>query len=286
MRTNHRAITDLDMIDDPDLAGDGDMVADFGAAGDAGLRGDHRVLADRDIMGDLHEIIDFSATANQGLTQSRAIDSGVGADFDIVFNHDDTDLRNLDALFAAPGIAKTIAADHHTGVQYDPVSQAAAIPHHDIGMKHAVRSDLNIRTDKSAGIERRVWADFRPRANVRMSTDRHSVSDERRGVDGRLRATRLRERERWCEQLKDFRERDIRIGNFEKRDRRSSGICRRPTLTDDHRARLAAIQIFSITRVGEKCDLTGSRFIDGCDPANSNIAIADHLTADDGRQFR
>jgi hypothetical protein len=37
----------------------------------------------------LHQVIDFARPLDDGATESRAIHSGIGADFDIIFDHHD-----------------------------------------------------------------------------------------------------------------------------------------------------------------------------------------------------
>ena len=72
-----------------------ESVADGGTAGNAGLRGDHGVFADLDVVRDLDEIVEFRSAPDDGGFQRAAVDAGVGADLDVVFDDDSADLREL-----------------------------------------------------------------------------------------------------------------------------------------------------------------------------------------------
>ena len=52
------------------------------------MGGDDVVLADFDVVGDLDEVVDFGALADEGRFEAGAVDGGVGADFNVVFEDD------------------------------------------------------------------------------------------------------------------------------------------------------------------------------------------------------
>ena len=58
-------------------------------------RDDEAVFADHAVVADLHEVVDFGALADDGFAETRAVDGGVGADFDIVVDFHDADLVDL-----------------------------------------------------------------------------------------------------------------------------------------------------------------------------------------------
>src|SRR5688572_20566172 len=113
LRSDDRSVADLDMIDYPHLSSQSHILAQFCTAGDPGLRRDHRVCSHGNIMRNLHEIIDLSASSNECAAKSCAIDGCIGADLDIVFDLDVAHLRDLDPMFAAPGVAEAVAANNH-----------------------------------------------------------------------------------------------------------------------------------------------------------------------------
>src|SRR4249920_494239 len=142
------------MIDDPRLPSDGHMFANLGTSGDTRLGCDYRMLPDIHIVGDLHEIVDLGAAAYHRSAQSRTIDGCICTNLNVIFDHDNTDLWNLDTTLAAAGIAETVAADDHTRVKYHPITDAASMSNHDVGMKYAIGTDLDIVADKDTRVKR------------------------------------------------------------------------------------------------------------------------------------
>jgi hypothetical protein len=50
------------------------------------------VFADDDVVADLDEVVDFGAFADDGFAETGAVERGVGADLDVVVDHDAADL--------------------------------------------------------------------------------------------------------------------------------------------------------------------------------------------------
>src|ERR1035438_7381693 len=86
------------MPDDACLATDHYIIADFSAATDPGLRSDHGIITYFNVVGNLDKIIQLSTRFNEGRSDGRAVNGGVGANFYIVF-HDD--IANLWHFFKA-----------------------------------------------------------------------------------------------------------------------------------------------------------------------------------------
>ncbi len=83
------------MVAHSDLSADNAVVFDYRAAGNSGLRSNHDALADLDVMSDLDEIIDFRSRADARFAERAAVDAGICADFDPVFDNDRADLRKF-----------------------------------------------------------------------------------------------------------------------------------------------------------------------------------------------
>ena len=66
------------------------------------------------VVADVHEVVDFCAAADAGFVECAAVDGGVGADFDIVFDHQTPDLRGLFVAsgFGIANVAEAFAAEH------------------------------------------------------------------------------------------------------------------------------------------------------------------------------
>jgi len=285
LRANHGAIADLDVIDYTYLPRDRHMVANFGASGDACLCRHHRMFSDNHVVGDLHKIIDLSATPNYRLAQSRTIDRRVCANLNIIFHYHDTDLRDLDTVLAAAGIAEAVAANHHTRVQYHPITDAASLSDHHVGMKHTIGTDFDIVADKDPRVKRRAAANLGVGTNIDMRKNRNSVRDHRGSIDIGLGTAGLRERSRRRKQLKNLSERDVGIRSLKKRQRHPPDVSRCGAGANYHGAGPAVLQIFGIAGITEKGNLASPRLAYGRHPVNSHLAIANNFPTDNRRQF-
>jgi hypothetical protein len=101
-------------------------ISQQGAAGDARLTDHDAVLAEHDVVANLHQVVDFAAGADAGDAKGGSVDRAVGADFHVIFDNHDADLRDL----VTPSLlvwreAEAIAAQNHAAVQDDPVAHLA-----------------------------------------------------------------------------------------------------------------------------------------------------------------
>src|SRR5919197_4461033 len=104
--SNNGAVADLNVIDDTHLPRQRHILPYPCAAGNPGLSGNNGMFSNNHVVRNLYEVIDFSAATYNRASQSGAVNRRVGANFHIVFDFDDTDLRNLEPLTAVSGIAK------------------------------------------------------------------------------------------------------------------------------------------------------------------------------------
>ena len=101
------------MAADANLAAELDAVANHGAAGDADLRREQYVPAKDHAVRNLHEVVDLRARLDPRLADRRPIDRRVGADLDIVLDHDRRGLRDLFVrAVRTRREAVAVAADH------------------------------------------------------------------------------------------------------------------------------------------------------------------------------
>src|SRR6516165_6159385 len=136
-------------------------------------------------MSDLHQVVDFGSALDHGTTKSRPVHCGISTDFDIIFDHHDADLRNLDTLDSSAGVAETIAANHHSGMQNHAVAQLTTFANDHIRMQHAVGTDHRIRTHKDAREYDRAMAELRVGPNPRIGKNRHTMVHCRAFIDVR-----------------------------------------------------------------------------------------------------
>src|SRR5215471_6983443 len=126
-------------------------------------------------MSDLHQVVDFGSALDHGSTKSRPVHCGISADFDIIFDHHDADLRNLDTLDSPTGIAKTVAADHHTGMQNHAAAQLTTFANDHSRVQPAVGADRRIRTHKGPWEYDCGMAELRVGPNPRIGKKRHTL---------------------------------------------------------------------------------------------------------------
>src|SRR5258708_3510321 len=107
------------MAGETGLPSDHDEIADLGAAGNTGLSGQDATPTENDIVPDLHQIIDHCAGPNHRIMSRTAIDRRVGADIDIVADHDPPKLRDLDWPLRVRRKAEAGLADAHPRVEHD-----------------------------------------------------------------------------------------------------------------------------------------------------------------------
>src|SRR5215471_9695483 len=136
-------------------------------------------------MSDLHQVVDFGSALDHGSTKSRPVHCGISADFDIIFDHHDADLRNLDTLDSPTGIAETIAANHHSGMHNHAVAQLTTFANDHIRVQHAVGTNRRIRTHKDAREYDCAMADLRMGPNPCIGKNRHTLVHCRAFIDER-----------------------------------------------------------------------------------------------------
>ena len=80
------------------------------------------VMTGFDIVRDLNQVVDFSAFTNAGTAKTSAVQTRIGANLDIVFDDDDSHLRNFVMNPFNRSVAKTVGTDDDAAVQNDAVS--------------------------------------------------------------------------------------------------------------------------------------------------------------------
>src|SRR5437899_2288375 len=99
-----------------------------GIGKDSALGGDNGIFPDYYVVRDLHEIVDLYALLNPGPAKTSAVDGRVRADFDIVIDLDNPELRNFLVLVIHHLKSKTVRADHHAAVNNHTRPNARSLP--------------------------------------------------------------------------------------------------------------------------------------------------------------
>src|SRR5260370_7902759 len=102
-----------------DLTGEDHVLADLGRTRESDLRAQHGVFSGAAIVTDVREVIELGIAANARLAQAGPVDTAVGLDLHIVFDHDCAGLRNLvPHPVVVAGKADTPPPDHYPPVNH------------------------------------------------------------------------------------------------------------------------------------------------------------------------
>ena len=146
-------VVEVSMFADADLSSNQGLGADRRTAGNARLRGNQGVLADFDVVRNLNQVVQFDPAANDRGLQRSAIDAGIRADFDIIFDDDSSHLRELDMTLAVTDETKSIRADHCAGMDDDAVSDRHVFVDDDSWIQRALAADEGCFADVASGFD-------------------------------------------------------------------------------------------------------------------------------------
>src|SRR6266513_2758455 len=107
------------MANDADLTGNHYFFSHSSAAGNPGLRCDDGMFSDHDVVRDLHEIIDLDPFLYPSPPKPGAINRRVSADFHVVVDLNDSDLRNFIVSTLDKFKSETIRTDNRATVNDD-----------------------------------------------------------------------------------------------------------------------------------------------------------------------
>jgi len=206
---------DLDVIEDRRRSADHDVVANFNAACDAGLTRQHAMAADTDIVGDLNEVIDHRTAADDRIAKRSAIDGGITADLDTIFDDHPPQLRLTQQSSGCRNEAKSFAPNTAIAPDADPGTDERPA-------QRAVRTDETIVTKGNAVANHRIGFDVASLADCDITADLYAGIDLASGPDhgarineGRLVDSRLERADR-IEKAANERECKTRIGDIEE----------------------------------------------------------------------
>src|SRR5437899_6016268 len=173
LRGHDHAVADFAVPGHAHLPGQDNVLAYLSGARQAHLGAEHGIFGNNAVVPDLDQIVDFCVAADAGLVQAGAVNTGIGLDFHVVFQHHAPDLRDLvPAAAVVFGKAEAVRADNNAVVQQHvvadltvfanghvcvcekiPADLYAAIDHH-MRQDSPVFSDLHVTSDHHASSER------------------------------------------------------------------------------------------------------------------------------------
>ena len=151
LRHEDRFVSDGQMAGNANLAGNGHVIANNRAPCHPDKPTDDAMLANDTVVANLNKIINFRSPANARGPKPRAINGGIGTDFNIVANLDISELGNLLVLPLDHLKTKTIRPENHTGMQNHPAPDHRIFTDRDVRMEDAVGSDPTPRPDEVPG---------------------------------------------------------------------------------------------------------------------------------------
>src|SRR5260370_12796929 len=94
-------------------------------------------------MANEDKVVDFGTACYAGLPDCSPVDTGVSLHLDVVFEHGGAGLEHLVpctvSLFCK---TQSVAANHHAALQYDPVANAAKLPHDGARVREEIIANL------------------------------------------------------------------------------------------------------------------------------------------------
>jgi hypothetical protein len=126
LAANDGAVFQFAVFGETRLTANHNIFAKSARPGKTRLGGNHGVLPDFAVVADVNEIIQLYAGGDPGVCEGASIDGGVGADFHVIANFDNSSLREFPMLTVTEGVSKTIGANHGPGVNFHAVADAHA----------------------------------------------------------------------------------------------------------------------------------------------------------------
>jgi len=141
LRSCHDTVADPAVTRDPNLSREHHVATDLGRSRKTHLRAEQRVLTHARAMSHLHQIVDLRAVGDHCCAYARAIDAGIGLNFDVIADTYWTRLRNLlPRAIVTFGEAEAITADDNAVLQDDVVAEHAALADNGVGVSEEIAS--------------------------------------------------------------------------------------------------------------------------------------------------
>lgn len=168
---NARLCTDIHVVAHADVSCQSDLPAEhapfahLGRACDTDLGCHHGVASHFHIVGNLDQVVQLDSLVYDGCSHGGTVHARIGADFHIILQHGDTDLRNLLVAFRRGCKTKSVGAYHTSGMKDAPFADAAVMVYGDIRIKYAVFADDSVLTYG------RMWMESYPVADDGIGAD-------------------------------------------------------------------------------------------------------------------
>jgi hypothetical protein len=221
-------------------------------------------------MSDLDQVVNLGPPADPGFSDGCPVDAGVGAQFHVVFENNDSRLDDLVIGSVGSGCEPESIAPHDGSVLKDhPVSDSAVLPDRSAGVGYEVVSDSNVGIDGHIGIDRGPLADLDVFADYDVGPDRVSCSqlgrigDDSRGVNARGGTRGL------IKELDRSREVEIGVLRNQRGQFGCGGIGR-----ENNRSGTSGSELFDILGIGKESEIVSLGVFNPGQPPNFQISRA------------
>src|SRR5260370_39301505 len=186
LRRHDYTVADFAMPGHADLTGEDHVLADLGRTRESEPRGQHGVFSGAAIVTDVREVIELGIAANARLAQAGPVDTAVGLDLHIVFDHDCAGLRNLvPHPVVVGGKAETVGADHYAVVKQHIVADLATLANRNMGVGEKAVADLDVAIDHYVRPQDTVLANLHSSIDDNTGSNRCAAADSRAGINHR-----------------------------------------------------------------------------------------------------
>src|SRR5436309_1363087 len=129
-------------------------------------------------MADLHEVVDFRAAADARFTDSGTVNRGVGGNFDVIFEHDDSGLDNfVIAAIVFLRISKPVGSDFRAVLKSDVMADNAKLAYAGVRICFEVVSDHDPAANMNEGVNDTVRSDLDVVFDDDIGTNRSAFSN-------------------------------------------------------------------------------------------------------------
>lgn len=195
---DYRIVFDCQVANDADLACHFDVFADPCAAGNPRLRGDDGIFSNGHVVRDLDEIVDFDSVLNPSSTKPGPVDRRVRADFNVVINLNDPDLRDFLISAFDRFKSETVGADDSSAVNDYARADFRSFTNRHVWINKARLSDCTFVADVTSGADQGFVSNPCSCFNDGMRLDGNAIPKFRAGINNgrwmypRLEYNRLR----------------------------------------------------------------------------------------------
>ena len=126
------------------LSGKDNVVTGLGTAGNNRLSNDEAIFTDFNVVTQVDQVVDFSAPADLGRTESGIVQAGAGPDFDIVSEDDIADLGDAGMIPFFRGKDEALTADDGMGPDDGIFPEDAVFMDDGAGIKNGSFADFDM----------------------------------------------------------------------------------------------------------------------------------------------